>query len=435
MSDTQAQVEILDKPAQLTAFDPIEAGLTALRDEAAKTVFDVTTTAGDKAAREFRQRCVSTRTAASDAYENWNKPFLAMQRAAREKRDYILAEVKAIEEPVSEIIKAEEKRRADIKAAKEAAELARRRAIQDRIWMIGHYAVSAAGLSSAKIAAMRETFADEPITLELYGHRTSEATALYAETSAKLEGLQRRAGAGRGTDRLAEERATLERQRQEQEAAAKAAREAEEARLAAERAALKAEQDRLKAERDAENARPEAARAEKKRQRRQEEASAAAARRREEEAAAALRASGKNWIGSAASSKRSRKPRARPNRIASTLSPAKSRRRRTPPRAQREKTRRAWKPNAPSKNASPRPRAASRSSSPRMARRRRDRHHPGRALRRAVGDVMGWMKKFDYTATGEALAAANASTDHPSRPAESRAGETHVQRSHHHPYP
>lgn len=281
-------IEILDKPAQLTAFDPIEAGLTALRDEAKKTVFDVTTPAGDKAAREFRQRCVGTRTAASEAYENWNKPFLAMQRAAREKRDYILAEVKAIEEPVSEIIKAEEKRRADIKAAKEAAELARQQAIQQRITALGQYVAKAVGKSSTEILALRDELADMPLTTELYEHRTGEATVLHADTSAKLEELYNAALAHEQEQaRLAAERAELERQRHEQEAAAKAQREAEAARLAEERAKLaaerKAEEERMAAERAELAAKQAALRA-------ATEAEAAKARQREEEAAAALRA-------------------------------------------------------------------------------------------------------------------------------------------------
>ncbi|OZI59913.1 hypothetical protein [Bordetella genomosp. 11] len=414
MSETQAQVEILDKPAPLTAFDPIEAGLTALRDEAAKTVFDVTTTAGDKAAREFRKRCVTTRTAASEAYESWNKPILAMQAAAREKRDYILTEVKAIEGPIDEQIKAEEKRRDEIKAAKEAAELARQQAIQARINTLGQFAAKAVGKSSTDILALRDELADMPITTELFEHRTGEATVLHAQTSATLEDLYNAALAQEQEQaRLAAERARLEQERKEQEALAKAAREAEEARMAAERAKLAEEQAALKAATEAEAARQEAARAE---QRRQEEAAAAAARQREEEAAAALRAQQEKLDRErrefeeqqAAARRAEEEARAKAAREAEEKRVAAQE---AEARAQREKE-----------------------EAERLERERAEQERLAEAARREqeqfvqngpgdveivqtladhydvnVGDVMGWMKKFDYTATDEALAAANGS--------------------------
>jgi IgA-specific serine endopeptidase len=288
MSDTQAQVEILDKPAPLTAFDPIEAALAKLREEAEKTIFDVTTTAGDKTARELRQRCIGARTATKEAYEAWNRPVLAMQQAARDRRDYIFAEVKKIEEPIDKQIKAEEERRAAIKAAKEAEELRRQQEIQSRINALTMYVAKAVGKSSMDILALRDDLADLPITPELYAHRAGEAMQLQAETAAKLDELHGAALAQEQEQaRLAAERAEAERKRQEEEAQARASREAEEARMAEERKAFEAQQARAKAERDAENARQEAARAE---QARKDAEAAAALKKQQDEAAAALRA-------------------------------------------------------------------------------------------------------------------------------------------------
>lgn len=280
--------EVLDAPAAITEYNAVQKGLAELRKDLAGVQFDVSTTAGDKAARAARARCVSIRTSADAAYEGWNKPMLAKQREMRAILAKIKDEVKAVEEPIDAQIKAEEARKAEIKAAKEAAELARQQAIQERLDHIRAFATSAAGLPSTEIAAMRDTLADFPLTTELYEHRAGEAMQLHAEVVAKLEQLHGAALAQEAeAARLAEERAALERQRQEQEAAAAAARKAEDERLAKERAELEEQQRRLQAEREEENARQEAARAE---QARKDAEAAAALKRQQDEAAAALRA-------------------------------------------------------------------------------------------------------------------------------------------------
>lgn len=285
---TEVADEVLDAPAALAEFNPVQKGLAELRKELKGVQFDVTTTAGDKAARAARSRCVSIRTSADAAYEGWNKPMLAKQREMRSILAKIKDEVKAIEEPIDAQIKAEEQRRAEIKAAKEAAELARQQAIQSRINSIGQYPAQAAGKSAVDIAALLATVAELPITTELYEHRAGEAMALQAETVAKLEQMRDAALAQeQEAARLAAERAELERQRLEQEAAAQRQREAEAAQLAKERAELEEQQRQLQAARDEENARLEAARAE---QARKDAEAAATLKRQQDEAAAALRA-------------------------------------------------------------------------------------------------------------------------------------------------
>ncbi|WP_051975382.1 hypothetical protein [Cupriavidus necator] len=123
------EIEVLDparaEPAlALALYDPIMAGLAELR-EAGAEAFDVESTAGNKAAREFVQRCVATRTATDEAYTNWNRPILDTQKRVREKRDEILAAVKEIEQPVKDQIDAEQKRKDEERIAKARAESAR----------------------------------------------------------------------------------------------------------------------------------------------------------------------------------------------------------------------------------------------------------------------------------------------------------------------
>ncbi|CAG2126837.1 hypothetical protein LMG31506_00197 [Cupriavidus yeoncheonensis] len=123
------EIEVLD-PAQadpvfaIAVYDVIEAGLAELRTAGAEA-FDVKSTAGNKAAREFVQRCVAARTATDEAYTNWNRPMLAAQKRVREKRDEILASVKAIEQPVKDQIDAEQKRKDEERIARARAESAR----------------------------------------------------------------------------------------------------------------------------------------------------------------------------------------------------------------------------------------------------------------------------------------------------------------------
>ncbi|MGY6271045.1 hypothetical protein ACXIUT_15240 [Achromobacter denitrificans] len=277
---TEVADEVFDAPAALVEFTPVQKGLAELRKELAGVQFDVTTTAGDKAARAARAKCVTIRTSAKKVYEEWNAPMLEKQRAMRALVTTITAEVEKIELPIDAQIKAEEQRRAEIKAAKEAAELARQQAIQSRINSIGQYPAQAAGKSAADIASLLATVAELPITTELYEHRAGEAMALQAETVAKLEQMHAAALAQeQEAERLAAERAELERQRLEQEAAAQRQREAEAAQLAKERAELEEQQRQLQAARDEENARQEAARAEQARK----DAEAAAALKRQQD--------------------------------------------------------------------------------------------------------------------------------------------------------
>jgi len=223
----EVATEVLDAPAALAEFNPVQKGLAELRKELAGVQFDVTTTAGDKAARAARSRCVSIRTSADAAYEGWNKPMLTKQREMRAILAQIKDEVKAIEEPIDAQIKAEETRKAEIRAAKEAAELARQKLIQERITALHAFPMLALNKDAAGIAEVLTRAADLPITTELYEHRAGEAMQLHAEVVAKLEQMRDTALAQeQEAARLAAERAELERQRQEQEAAAQRQREA-----------------------------------------------------------------------------------------------------------------------------------------------------------------------------------------------------------------
>jgi hypothetical protein len=223
------EIEVLD-PAQaepvtaLALYDPITAGLAELR-EASSEAFDVKTPAGNKAAREFVQRCVSTRTAAEEAYTNWNRPILATQKQVREKRDEILAEVKAIETPVKEQVDAEQKRKDEERIAKARAESARIGAHQACLNAIACLPKDYLSASAADVAAAIRDL-ESP---EYLGQRNWEEYADQAKESVDTALTTLRAHLENAKAR--EELATMKAQ-QEAEAAA---RRAEEAKAEAER--------------------------------------------------------------------------------------------------------------------------------------------------------------------------------------------------------
>lgn len=234
------ETEVLDavEPSAVAVlkYDAIEAGLADLRN-ASKEAFDVTTKEGNKAAREFVQRCVSTRTAAQEAYTSWNRPVMDIQKKAREKRDYIIGEVEKVETPVYDQIKADERRKEEERIAKAKAEAERIEAHQSGLKAINELPRHGLNATSAEI---NEAIArlESPAFLtqrdwEEYADQAKEAVAAAIETL--------RAHLANATAR--EELAAMKAQ-QEAEAAA---RRAEEEKAEAERKRVANIKDRIHA--------------------------------------------------------------------------------------------------------------------------------------------------------------------------------------------
>ncbi|CAN7303171.1 hypothetical protein LJR296_001412 [Cupriavidus necator] len=235
------EMEVLDAAqaeptAGIVLYNAIEAGLAELRDAGAEA-FDVKTTAGNKAAREFVQRCVATRTATDEAYTNWNRPILAQQKLVREKRDEILAAVKAIETPVKDQVDAEQKRKDEERAAKAKAEAARISARQACLNAIACLPRDYLSAPSADVeAAIRDL--ESP---EYLGQRDWEEYADQAKETAEtaLTTLRAHLENAKAREELAAMRA-----QQEAEAAA---RRAEEAKADAERKRVAGIKERIHA--------------------------------------------------------------------------------------------------------------------------------------------------------------------------------------------
>ena len=272
----------------LAVFEPVKAGLAELRNRYANVAFDLRTVKGNDEARAARKQLVSLRSRADDAYSNWNAPILEQQKAARALRDTIKAEIQKLEAPIDEQIKADEARRDAERRAREEAEAARLKRIRESLSEIGGAPASVATGTSAEIQQKLDWLQALPLDQGSFEEFLEDALALHDRAAAELAKLL----AGRlqqeqEAQRLAEERAELERLRAEERARA-AERERE---LAAERARFEAERAELERQRQAIEQERAAARAEEAAQaeeaRRVEAARAEAEDRARAEAAAA----------------------------------------------------------------------------------------------------------------------------------------------------
>lgn len=242
----------------IARFDPLRAGLAALKEKFADYVPDLSTKAGEDVARAHRKELVTIRTSATKIYEQLNAPLLDAQRQARAMRDEIAATAEKFELPIDAAIKAKELEREAEKKRKADAEAARVKAIRDRITNIASLPTLAVDLCSADIQAVINDLGNSVFSEERFGEFLDEAEELATTIGHKLSAMRDGAAAREAEVlRLAAERAELERLRSEQierdrvateqraadEAAAAAKLKKEQDELAAARAAFQAEQD------------------------------------------------------------------------------------------------------------------------------------------------------------------------------------------------
>ena len=229
MSEADNGNELNQVQGVLTEFSRVEAGLAALREKHANTVYEVSTTVGLDAAKAARAEIREPRYAVENVRKAAKAPLVALGKRIDAEAARITAEIMAIEAPIDDQIKAEEARRVADREAKKAAEVERVR----------------------------------------------------QEAAAKLKEEEDRLAAERAALKVEQDRLAAERAKAESEAAAeRAALRAEQAKVAAQRAAIEAEAAAAKKKADAEAAAQRAA----------IEAEAAAAKKKADAEAAAQRA-------------------------------------------------------------------------------------------------------------------------------------------------
>jgi hypothetical protein len=232
----------------LVRYGATEKALAELRQRYAGVQYDLTTTAGDKAARAARLELVSLRTTLEKRRKEFKAPALELGKMIDAEASRITAEIVALETPIDSQIKADEARRAAEKAAKEKADAERKAKLQAGVDSVTAFIRMAQqpGMTAERLAkgvTMLEGMAFPPEQWQDYTEAAvkAHADALAYLKSAHAGAVERESEAAR----LAAERAELERMRelQRQEEA-----RLEALRLEAERAAELAEQQRIAAE-------------------------------------------------------------------------------------------------------------------------------------------------------------------------------------------
>lgn len=396
----QPQQLITIEPAKYVAlvFESFRKKFDAYKAEADEVTIDATTAAGMKTAVEWRAKFRDEiRIASENARKERKAPILEIGRLLDGAAKEIAEEVAPYESRFDTAIKAEEKRRDDEKIAKAVAESARITAIRKRIAEMQAIPSMLVGKSSETIAAAIESLEAVEITLEDWAEFFGEAEVAKLASIHKLwEMFKAQREHEAEQKRLQAEREAIERQRfelAEHERLAAVARAEQESRDRAERERVEAEQ-RAANERAAEVMRQQQAEHEARMRAQQEEidrqqAEIDRARAEQERIAREAReaAEARAW---AEQKERELAARAEAQRIAEEQAAEARRIQAEKDAAEAERLRRErvqFEKNGPGDVEIVKRLAA--------------------AYGVTVGDVMGWMKKFDYTAADEQLAAEN----------------------------
>lgn len=429
MDENQLTVAEAQPPQQLITiepakyvelvFEPFAKRLADAKTLAEAAQFDVTTTAGMAVAVKHRATFRDIRVASEKARKERKAPILEIGKLLDSRQKEIEAEIEPFESLFDDAIKAEEARKEAEKQAKLAAEQARVAAIRSRIDVFRNAPAQMVGMPSQEIGVRADHLSESVISLDEFGELAGEATVERNHAVKRLREMQEaqrsheaeQARIQAEREQLAKERAeAAERervaaaQRAAQEKADREAREREEARLKAEREAAEA---RLRAEREAHEAAL-------RKEREAEEARLRAAREAEEQRLAEQRAelARQQAAIDAANAERERVERE-----------AREAAEREAARLAQEEADRVFAEQQ--RIAAEQAAEAARIEAERVAaeaeRQRRERvqfeiNGPGdveivKTLAAhygvVIGDVMQWMKKFDYDAADEHFAAAN----------------------------
>lgn len=253
-------VEAAQTQQRVAAYNKTEAGLAKLRDKFQGATFDLTTTKGDKEARQARKELVTLRTTLEALRKEKKAPHLAACKLLDDEAKRINGEILALEKPIDEQIRADELRREQERAQREAEERARMEKARARISEIQRMSASVMSGTSIQIRTRIDEVKAIVIDESEFGDLTGAATSTVEMVAMQLESLlstvvmreeqaeamrkqrdEHEAVLRKQQEELAAQRAELERQRQEAErVAAEARRQIEESRRQAELASAQA---------------------------------------------------------------------------------------------------------------------------------------------------------------------------------------------------
>lgn len=271
IAETSAQLPVEQRAALALAAAPHETQLIELAQSAAGIVA-ITNADGYQECHARRVALKRARVAIASTGKAARDDATAFAKAVIAEEKRLIAIIEPEETRLQALQDAHDAAIAAAKQARETAEREHRAAIQARIDWIRERPVDAIGKPSAELRATIDTVNGLPITPELYGERTDEATNVRADVRAKLVAMLA------GVVAIEQEAETLRLAREQFE---REKRERDE-RIALEdaaRASAKAAEDAARAAEQAQREQ-EAAAARAEQQRRDDEAAAARQRER-----------------------------------------------------------------------------------------------------------------------------------------------------------
>ncbi|WP_246500171.1 hypothetical protein [Pseudomonas cyclaminis] len=251
--DAQMAVSPAAAVTDIAEYRPHEEQIVRLETTYAKLVVDCSTSEGLASAKEVRVDIRDVRYALDKTtktalvpYQQKVKEAQARVNQVKEFGETLKSRVLAIEEPVDEAIKAEEKRIADAKAERERIEAERIEAIRAKISRFSSVAAAYASRSAADVASVLQSVKDSVILPDEYGEFEAEGTIARDNAIEQLEALLKAAiDREEAAAKLLAQQKELDELREKQRIADDEAEELRKQRAEEDRLRLKKQQDEL----------------------------------------------------------------------------------------------------------------------------------------------------------------------------------------------
>jgi hypothetical protein len=256
MSETEESKKSIAPAVAVTdiaEYRPHEEQIVRLETTYAKLVVDCSTSEGLASAKEVRVDIRDVRYALDKTtktalvpYQQKVKEAQARVNQVKEFGETLKTRVLAIEEPVDEAIKAEEKRIADAKAERERVEAERVEAIRAKITRFSSVAAAYASRSATDVSSALQNVKDSVILPEEYGEFEAEGTIARDNAIEQLEALHKAAiDREEAAAKLLAQQKELDELREKQRIADAEAEELRKQRAEEDRLRLKKQQDEL----------------------------------------------------------------------------------------------------------------------------------------------------------------------------------------------
>ncbi|WP_256584588.1 hypothetical protein [Pseudomonas sp. GZJR-8] len=256
MSETEESKKSIAPAVAVTdiaEYRPHEEQIVRLETTYGKLVVDCSTSEGLANAKEVRVDIRDVRYALANTtktalvpYQQAVKDAQARVNQVKEFGETLKDRVLAIETPVDEAIKAEEKRIADAKAERERVEAERVDAIRAKITRFSSVAAAYASRSAADVAGILKSVKESVILHEEYGEFEAEGTIARDNAIEQLEALHKAAiDREEAAAKLLAQQKELDELREKQRLADAEAEELRKQRAEEDRLRLKKQQDEL----------------------------------------------------------------------------------------------------------------------------------------------------------------------------------------------